>query len=263
MQTCLRVRTERGDAVEPTGQWQQSGRDLLAPVHGMQRLTIIIPTLNEAARIVATLESLADLRRRGHEVIVADGGSSDDTAALAGGLADQVICTAAGRAAQMNAGARAATRDVLLFLHADTRLPHGADRLVLQGLDARGCAWGRFDVRIAGTHPLLRLVETMMNWRSRLSHICTGDQSIFVRRNAFESVGGYPQQELMEDIAISAQLRRLSAPLCLREPCLTSARRWESQGVVRTIVLMWWLRLRYALGAEPARLARMYRSDAP
>ena len=224
----------------------------------MKRLSIIIPVLNEAEGIVATLESLRELRRRGHELIVVDGGSSDGTAALAAGLADRVLAAGAGRAVQMNAGARAAAGDALLFLHADSRLPDAADRLVLQGLAAGGPAWGRFDVRIDGAHPLLRAVEAMMNLRSRLTHICTGDQGIFVRREAFDAVGGYPEQALMEDIAISARLRRLSAPLCLPERCLTSARRWESQGVLRTIVLMWWLRLQYALGVAPARLARSY-----
>ncbi len=225
----------------------------------MKRLSIIIPTLDEAERIVAILESLDSLRRRGHEVIVADGGSADATPALALGRADLVVCSPAGRAEQMNAGARAATGDVLLFLHADSRLPAHADRLVLQGLAAGGSAWGRFDVQIGGAHPLLRLVERMMNLRSSLTRICTGDQAIFVRREAFEAIGGYPRQELMEDIAISARLRRVSAPLRLRECCQTSARRWESYGVLRTILLMWWLRLQYALGVAPSRLVRAYR----
>jgi rSAM/selenodomain-associated transferase 2 len=226
----------------------------------MKRLSIIIPTLDEAEGIVATLESLGELRRRGHEVIVVDGGSSDGTGNLAQDLADRVLAASTGRASQMNAGARAAAGDVFLFLHADSRLPDEADRLVLQGLAAGRLAWGRFDVRIAATQPLLRVVEAMMNLRSRLTHICTGDQGIFVRREAFDAVGGYPAQELMEDIAISARLRRVSAPLCLRQRCLTSARRWETRGVVRTVVLMWWLRLQYALGAAPARLARGYRA---
>lgn len=222
------------------------------------RLSVIVPALDEAASIVATLDSLRELQGRGHEVIVVDGGSRDRTATLAAGRADRVLAAGAGRAVQMNAGARAAAGDVFLFLHADSRLPGAADRLVLQGLAASGAAWGRFDVRIASGRPLLRMVETMMNVRSRLTRICTGDQAIFVRREAFDAVGGYPAQALMEDIAISARLRRLSAPLCLRERCITSARRWESEGVLRTIALMWWLRLQYALGVTPARLARGY-----
>ena len=224
----------------------------------LKRLSVIMPTLDEAQGIAATLESLRELRGRGHEVIVVDGGSRDGTPALAEALADRVLATSASRAGQMNAGAQAAAGDVLLFLHADSRLPDAADRLVLQGLAAGGAEWGRFDVRIAGANPMLRAVEAMMNLRSRVTHICTGDQGVFVRRDAFDAVGGYPDQPLMEDIAISARLRRRSAPLCLRERCLTSARRWESRGVLRTIVLMWWLRLQYALGAAPARLARRY-----
>jgi len=214
--------------------------------------------LDEAPRIVATLESLRDLRCRGHDIIVADGGSSDATVVLARGAADRVVISNTGRAEQMNAGARAASGDVLLFLHADTCLPDNADHLVLQGLAAGESVWGRFDVRIAGAHRMLRLVEAMMNLRSRLSGICTGDQCIFVRRDAFEAIGGFPCQELMEDIAISVRLRRLSAPLCLRQRCLTSARRWESGGALPTIALMWWLRLQYAFGAAPAKLARDY-----
>jgi rSAM/selenodomain-associated transferase 2 len=224
----------------------------------MKRLSIIIPTLNEAEGIVAALVSLAELRSRGHEVIVVDGGSSDGTAGLAQGLADCVLAADPGRSGQMNAGAHAAKGDVLLFLHVDTRLPDAADSLVLQGLLAGTSVWGRFDVQIATSRPMLRMVEAMMNLRSRLTQICTGDQGIFVRREAFEAIGGYPSQALMEDIAISARLRRISTPLCLRQRCLTSARRWESRGVLRTIILMWWLRLQYALGVAPARLARAY-----
>jgi rSAM/selenodomain-associated transferase 2 len=222
-------------------------------------LSIIVPTLNEAAGIGAALAALQPLRALGHEVVVVDGGSGDGTPDLAAPLADRVANAPRGRASQMNAGARLATGDVLLFLHADTRLPPRADRLVLDGLSGSGRAWGRFDVRIDGQHRLLRMVAALMNLRSRWTGIATGDQAIFVRRDVFVSVGGFPGLPLMEDVALSAALKRVSPPLCLHERATTSGRRWESRGVFRTIALMWWLRLRYFLGASPARLAEIYR----
>ncbi len=222
------------------------------------RLSIIVPALDEAAGIVATLQALQPLRAAGHEVIVVDGGSSDGTPELARPLADRGIAAARGRASQMNAGAAAASGDVLLFLHADTRLPPGADRVVLDGLAASDALWGRFDVRIEGRHPLLALVAWLMNRRSRLTGIATGDQAIFATRAAFAAAGGFPALALMEDVELSRRLKRVSAPLCLRERAVTSGRRWESRGVVRTIVLMWWLRFRYFLGASPERLRRTY-----
>jgi rSAM/selenodomain-associated transferase 2 len=227
----------------------------------VSRLSIIVPTLDEAPGIVAALDRLQPLRAAGHEVIVADGGSRDATRALVTPLADRVLTAPRGRASQMSAGAASVRGDVLLFLHADTRLPVGADRLILDGLEASGRAWGRFDVRIASAHPLLRTVAWLMNWRSRLTGIATGDQAIFVRRDAFAAAGGFPPLALMEDVALSARLKRVSRPLCLREPVVTSGRRWETRGVVRTILLMWWLRLRYFFGASPERLARRY--DGP
>jgi rSAM/selenodomain-associated transferase 2 len=205
---------------------------------------------------------LQPLRALGHEVVVVDGGSGDGTPDRAAPLADRVANAPRGRARQMNAGARLAAGDVLLFLHADTRLPPRADRLVLDGLAGSGRAWGRFDVYIDGRPRLLRLVAALMNVRSRMSGIATGDQAIFVRRDAFVSVGGFPELPLMEDIAFSAALKRVSRPLCLHERVLTSGRRWEARGVMRTIALMWWLRLRYFLGASPERLAEIYRHDA-
>ena len=226
------------------------------------RLSVVVPVLDEAAGIAATLGRLAPLRAAGHEVVVVDGGSRDATAALAAPLADRVFAAPRGRASQMNAGAAVATGEVLLFLHADTRLPHRADRLVLDGLAAGGRAWGRFDVRIEGAHPLLRLVGWLMNRRSRWTGIATGDQAMFVRRDAFDAAGGFPPLALMEDVALSARLKRISPPLCIAERAITSGRRWASQGVVRTILLMWWLRLRYFLGASPERLARSYRRPA-
>jgi len=224
----------------------------------MPTLSLILPTLDEEAGIGAALEAVQPLRRRGAEILVVDGGSADRTAAIASPLADAVIAAPRGRAAQMNAGAARARGDVLLFLHADTRLPPDADRLILDGLAASGRLWGRFDVAIASRHPLLRVTASLMNWRSRLSGIATGDQAIFVRRHAFEACGGYPNLPLMEDIAFSGLMKRAGRPLCLSHRVVTSGRRWEKQGVLRTIVLMWRLRLAYFLGADPAQLAERY-----
>jgi rSAM/selenodomain-associated transferase 2 len=223
------------------------------------KLSIVIPALNEAAQIEATLAALAPLRARGVEVIVADGGSTDGTPELARPLADRVIAAPRGRAVQMNQGARHAHGDVLLFLHADTQLPADADRLVLDVIATRQSQWGRFDVRIHGRSPTLRLVATLMNLRSRWSGIATGDQAMFVQRALFDAVGGFPEQPLMEDIELSRRLKHRSAPACLRARVTTSGRRWESRGVWRTIALMWWLRLQYFLGVPAERLARQYR----
>jgi rSAM/selenodomain-associated transferase 2 len=222
------------------------------------RLSIIVPVLDEAGVIAAALDALAGLRAAGHEVIVVDGGSTDGTPDFAAPRADRVARAPRGRASQMNAGERLASGDVLLFLHADTRLPPRADGAVLDGLAGSGRAWGRFDVRIEGAHPLLRVVAALMNARSRWTGIATGDQAIFVRRDAFAAVGGFPPVALMEDIALSTALKRVSRPLCLRERVVTSGRRWESRGPVRTILLMWWLRLRFFFGAAPERLAQRY-----
>jgi rSAM/selenodomain-associated transferase 2 len=227
------------------------------------RLSIIIPVLDEEAEIAHVLAALAPLRSRGVETIVVDGGSRDRTVALAAPLADRVITAPRGRAVQMNAGAVAATGDVLLFLHADTRLPAEADRLVLDGLARSGRQWGRFDVRISGRHPLLRIVAALMNVRSRLTGIATGDQAMFVRRDLFERVGGFPAIPLMEDVAFSRAAKRVGEPLCLSPRAITSGRRWEQRGVMRTILLMWRLRLAYSLGAAPARLAHLYGYAAP
>jgi rSAM/selenodomain-associated transferase 2 len=224
-----------------------------------ERISIIVPALNEAAGIRATLTPLQPLRSRGHEVVVVDGGSTDGTMDLARPLADQVTASGRGRARQQNAGAAAAAGGILLFLHADTLLPAGADARVVDGLRAAGRGWGRFDVRLSGAHPMLRVVERMIGLRSRLSGIATGDQAIFVRRDWFGRAGGFPELPLMEDVALSKRLRGIGPPLCLRDRVVTSSRRWEERGVWRTIVLMWGLRLEYALGADPARLAERYR----
>ena len=220
------------------------------------QLSIVIPVLNEAATIEAMLLRLADLRREGAQLIVVDGGSEDDTARLAAVHADTVLQSARGRALQMHAGALAAAGDALLFLHADTVLPQHAGELIGQAL--RDHAWGRFDVALDGAHPAYRMIATMMNLRSRLTSIATGDQAIFMRRNFYFAAGGYPPLALMEDIAFCKRARRLARPVCLRQRVLTSARRWDKHGVWRTIFLMWQLRLAYFLGADPEALALRY-----
>jgi rSAM/selenodomain-associated transferase 2 len=222
-------------------------------------LSIVVPVLNEAAGIADTLRALAPLRARGAEVIVVDGGSRDGTAAIAAPLADRVIDGPRGRARQMNAGAAQASAPDLLFLHADTRLPEQADALIAQALASHPLAWGRFDVVIEGRSWMFPVIAALMNRRSRWSGIATGDQAMFMTRAAFEAAGGFPDQPLMEDIELSSRLKRLRAPTCLRERAVTSGRRWEQRGVWRTIVLMWRLRLLYALGVSADRLAAWYR----
>ena len=220
------------------------------------RLSIIVPVVDEAENLAATLRALAGLRSAGHEIVVVDGGSRDDTCRGARRLADRVLVTGRGRAQQMNAGAATATGDVLLFLHADSLLPGDADAAIARALTVS--CWGRFDVRLWGREWSFRVIETFMNLRSRLTGIATGDQAIFVERETFLSVGGYPDIPLMEDVAISRRLKAIARPACLRQRVVTSARRWRSNGIARTVVLMWQLRLAFALGGDPRQLARRY-----
>jgi rSAM/selenodomain-associated transferase 2/rSAM/selenodomain-associated transferase 1 len=220
-------------------------------------LAIIVPVLNEGDTLAARLQALQPFRKRGAQLLVVDGGSTDASATVAAPLADQVLAAPRGRAAQMNAGACATRADTLLFLHADTRLPVDADVLIAAALQA-GFGWGRFDVQIAGAHPLLPMVAAFMNARSRITGIATGDQAMFVRRAVFNAVGGFAPQPLMEDIDLSRRLRRVSEPVCLAARVATSGRRWDQHGLWRTIVLMWRLRAAYLLGASPQALARQY-----
>ena len=193
-------------------------------------ISVVVPVLDEAATLARALHPLQSERGRDVEVIVVDGGSRDGTPRTAHPLSDRVLDAPRGRARQMNAGAGAARGRVLLFLHADTRLPSGWVAMVRDALDTRGREWGRFDVRLDGAHPMLRVVERAVNLRSRLSGIATGDQAIFVTRAAFETVGGFPDIALMEDIALSRMLCARSRPACLRAPAVTSSRRWERDG---------------------------------
>lgn len=221
-------------------------------------LSVIIPVLNEEANIETHLRALRQLRLNGAEVLVVDGGSADRTVELARAFADAVLAAPRGRATQMNAGARHARGAILVFLHADTLLPAHADETICQALAKSRRVWGRFNIRLQGRPRTLPLIAAMMNLRSRASGIATGDQCLFVRREAFEVIGGFPEIALMEDVAISKRLKRLSRPICLREKVTSSGRMWEKEGVIRTVLTMWRLRLAYLCGADPANLSRIY-----
>lgn len=227
------------------------------PVAPCGPLSIVVPMLNEAAALPGLLAHLGGWRERGCEVVLVDGGSRDDSVAMARAAGLRVVVAERGRARQMNAGAQACGGALLLFLHADTRLPEAADAMVRAALAVQ--AWGRFDVRIDGRPLMLRVVAALMNLRSRLSGIATGDQAIFMRRDVLEALGGFPDQPLMEDIELSRRLLRVSRPACLRARVRTSGRRWEQRGVWRTILLMWRLRWAYWRGVPAERLAEAYR----
>ena len=224
------------------------------------RLSVIVPALNEAAAIGDTLTALQPMRTRGHEVIVVDGGSGDATADIARPLADRVLHAACGRASQLQAGADAAQGDIFWFLHADTGVPPDADSLIIGAMEDGNREWGRFDIGFTSGGLRMRLVAAGMNLRSRLSGIATGDQGIFVSRALFDRIDGYPDIALMEDIALSRRLRRETRPACLRNCLCTSPRRWQANGYLRTVLLMWTLRLGYFLGIPPSTLAKYYGS---
>ncbi|WP_026602393.1 TIGR04283 family arsenosugar biosynthesis glycosyltransferase [Methylomonas sp. 11b] len=220
------------------------------------QISIIMPVINEAAQLADKLQALQALRTR-CELLLVDGGSSDASPAIAKPLVDLVLPSQRGRARQMNLGAEHAQAEVLLFLHADTRLPERAAELIMSAV-AQGAAWGRFDVQFDSPQAIFKLIAYLMNARSRLTGIATGDQAIFITRQAFRAVGGFPQIALMEDIAISAALKKIGKPCCLKAEVVTAARRWQQHGILRTILLMWCLRLRYFFGAHPDELAARY-----
>lgn len=231
------------------------------PRTGSPRVSIIVPVLNEAGRLPALLDMLAGLGA--HEVIVVDGGSADGSPGAASRAGRAVVMAAGrGRASQMNAGARRAGGDVLLFLHADTRLPPDAVHRVRTAID-EGARWGRFDVRIDDRAAWFRVIERSMNLRSALTGIATGDQALFVRADVFREIDGFPNLALMEDVAISKRLRALSPPARLHGPAVTSARKWRREGVLRTIARMWLLRSLFALGVPASRLHGLYYRGIP
>ena len=226
-----------------------------------QQLSVIIPALNEAGCIRELCAALQPLRSRGHEVILVDGGSDDQTLALGKPLVDRILCSARGRALQMQAGAAAANGTILWFLHADTGVPDNPDQLILAALEHGRKDWGRFNVTLSDRHVVLRSVAYLMNLRSCISAIATGDQGIFVRRSLYEQVGGIPSLPLMEDIALSRALKKHGRPVCIRQKLLTSARRWQKHGIARTILTMWGLRLAYFIGISPHHLAKYYATN--
>ncbi len=224
----------------------------------MPFISIIIPVLNEQAQISRTLQGLQSLRHAGAEIIVVDGGSQDATCRLAEGGCDRVLLSPPGRALQMNRGARDAAGEVLLFLHADTLLPQDAVTILSLALEHPDAHWGRFDVRLSGPGVGFSIIAFCMNLRSRLSGIATGDQAMFVRRELFNQLQGFAPLSLMEDIELSARLKKHSAPLCLKQQVITSSRRWEEKGIIRTVLRMWSLRLAYFFGSSSTSLAKRY-----
>ena len=223
----------------------------------MQKYSVIIPALNEEDFIGPTLERLQPARARGHEVILVDGGSADDTCAVAAAGVDRILQGAPGRGVQMNRGAQAACGDILVFLHADTLVPGDFDG-ILDESGVCGDAWGSFDVRLSGGHIMFRCIERFMNLRSRLTGVVMGDQAIFTGRRLFTHVNGYAGIPLMEDIEFTGRLKKITAPIRIRQPVVSSSRRWEQHGIARTVLLSWVLRLRYATGADPHELAGHY-----
>ena len=222
-------------------------------------LSVVVPVLNEAPELPRLLAQLSRLALQGIEIIVADGGSEDGTAGIIERAGFVVIGAARGRARQMNAGAALATREILWFLHADTHVPEEAPKCIARALAQGDHVWGRFDVRISGRPYMLRVISHLMNLRSRLTGIATGDQAMFITRHAFDEAGGFPDQPLMEDIEISKRLLTLSRPACIARCVAPSGRRWEVNGVWRTILLMWRLRWAYWRGVPVQQLAEAYR----
>jgi rSAM/selenodomain-associated transferase 2 len=221
------------------------------------KISIIIPAINEAGNIkeaIATIELSKNI-----EVIVVDGGSQDDTVAIAQSLGVKVISSSAGRAAQMNAGAMAASGEILLFLHADTRLPTGFDAMIPIVLQQTGTVAGAFNLRIDASLLSLRWVEWGVNLRSRFCQMPYGDQAIFVTKQIFQEIGCFPELPIMEDFELIRRLKRTGRILIISVPVVTSARRWLQKGVLKTTLLNQIVIIAYLLGVSPKRIHSWYR----
>jgi rSAM/selenodomain-associated transferase 2 len=224
------------------------------------KISFIIPCLNEEDNIRATLLPLQSLRQRGHEIIIGDGGSTDNTISSAKNLYDQLVSSKKGRALQMNSAAKLSSNDILCFLHADTLAPENIDSLILDGLQNSYKIWGRFNINLSGKHWLFRIIEASINIRSCISGVASGDQGIFIYRNVFDKINGFKPMPLMEDIDFSKRLKETSRPICIsNSPLITSSRRWERHGILRTVFLMWRLRLKFFMGVPTEQLENLYR----
>ena len=221
------------------------------------KLSIVIPTLNESDQIEQCLNNLQPLRHRGHEIIVVDGGSNDNTVPLASSLCDRIIQSERSRSIQMNAGSASASGQCILFLHADTDLPEDVVDIFSKIINIEN-VWGRFDIQLSGQSWMFRIIETCMNIRSRATGIATGDQVIFVGKELFSKVNGFPEIALMEDVAISKLLIKFSKPICFTEKVVSSSRRWKENGIIKTIIKMWIIRLLYYFQFDTERLAKLY-----
>ena len=225
----------------------------------MSGLSIIIPVLNEERFLAGNEERLTSLLQEGHEILVVDGGSQDDSVNIARALGCRVLSTRASRGHQLDWGASHSKNGILLFLHADTHLPSHAAEMIAQALTGLEQLWGRFDVRFSNPRWVFRVIAWFMNQRSCLTGIVTGDHALFIQREFYFSCGGYMDIPLMEDVEFCRRLKKHASPVCLSEKVVTSSRRWEQNGILKTVLMMWWLRLMFFLGQSPVKLARRYR----
>lgn len=228
-----------------------------APADGQPLVSILIPTFDEEGELPGVLDHVASLPGRWEE-IVADGGSRDGTVEIARARQVAVVQRGSSRAVQLNAAAAEAHGEVLLFLHADSRLPAGAHESIAAALGAPGLAGGNFALRFEGDDLFARALTAAYALQRRLGFYY-GDSSIWVRREVFEALGGFRELPIMDDYDFVRRLERTHRTACLPGPARTSPRRWRALGVPRTLLSWWAIRLLFVVGVSPERLARLYR----